>query len=114
MKSLATAVVLLASTAFAAAADAIDMCLEMNGATEAACICATDELATDFGAEDLVLYDAVGLRYLANKAAGQGMGDAWDAAIADTAAEAGMGRTELLSRMNDVGQAHRDAIGGCE
>lgn len=107
-----TCAILLAMTN-KAAADAMNMCLEMQGATKATCTCASEKLTAEVGAEDAKLYDAVGTRYLANKEAGQSMGDAWDAAIAETAAEAGLGRTALLNRMNTAGKAHRAAIKGC-
>ena len=94
-------------------ADATSMCLQIAGTTESQCDCASEALDAEIGDGEAALYDATGTRYLANRAAGQGMGDAWDAAIAETAAENGMGATELLSRMNDVGKAHRAAIGSC-
>ena len=101
-------------SALPAYADATRMCLDRSGTTAQQCACATDALAAEVVAEDLTLYDKVGTLYLANKAAGQGMGDAWDAAIARIASEAGMGRIDLMNRMNVVGRAHRDAIKECE
>lgn len=97
-----------------AMADATAMCLERTGTTEAQCACATDALAGEVGADDAALYDSVGTRYIANKAGGQGMADAWDAAIAETAGEAGLGRTALLTRMNAAGTAHRAAMKACK
>lgn len=114
MKQLGTMTcAVLLAMASETAADAMNMCLEMQGATEATCTCASEKLTAEVGAKDAKLYDAVGTRYLANKEAGQGMGDAWDVAVAETAAEAGLGRTALLSRMNAIGKAHRAAIKGC-
>lgn len=105
---------LAALAAQGALADATAMCLDMGGTTEAQCACATEALAGIVGEEEAALYDAVGTRYLANLASGQGMGDAWDAAIAETAADNGLGRTALLTRMNDAGKAHRGAIAACQ
>lgn len=113
MKRMLAGAMLAGLAAGGALADATAMCLEMGGTTEAQCACATEALAGIVGAEDAALYGAVGTRHLANRAAGQGMGDAWDAAIAETAAEAGLGRTALLGRMNDAGKAHRGAVAAC-
>lgn len=106
----ATACCALAAPALA---DVTAMCLEQPGATEELCACVTEALLAETGEEDAALYEAVGTRYLANKAAGQGMADAWDAAIAETAAEAGLDRIALLTRMNDVGRAHQAAMTAC-
>ncbi|MGA9253711.1 MAG: hypothetical protein WBV71_14845 [Roseobacter sp.] len=96
-----------------ALADAQAMCLEGDGATEAQCSCATAALAQEVGVDEAGLYDQVGTLYLANKVAGQSMGDAWDAAIAEVAGRARLGRTALLTRMNSAGRIHRDAIKSC-
>ena len=103
-----------ALTAFGsgAQADATAMCLAL-GAPEALCTCATEALAAEIAAEDAALYDTIGTRYLANMTAGQGRAEAWDTAIAESAAEAGLGSTALLTRMNAAGSAHRTAMQGC-
>ena len=119
MTRLALAIAVLAA-APALAQDEPDattlLCLDMKGPPEKLaeiCPCVTETFQAEVDEEEAALYEAVGARYLAKKSAGQGMVDAWDAAIAETAAEAGLGRTALLSRMNDVGQIHRAAMGSC-
>ena len=114
MRPSILAAALLALAAAPAAADATAMCLEGNGMTDAQCACATEALADEIGGGDADLYHAVGTRYLENKAAGQSVGDAWDAAIAETAVEAGLGHTALLTRMNAAGKAHRGAMKRCK
>jgi hypothetical protein len=97
----------------AASADATAMCLDDDDNSAARCACATEALAAEVGAEDAGFYDMVGTRYLANRKDEQGMAESWDAAIVDTAAEAGIGSIALLTRMNAVGTAHRSAIKAC-
>ena len=96
-----------------ALADAAGMCLIMAGTTEEQCTCATEALASEIGAEEAALYDATSTRYRANMSAGQSRGDAWDAALNETASENGFSASDLLRRMNEAGKAHRNAIKSC-
>ncbi|MFX0545266.1 hypothetical protein ACEWPL_006930 [Roseovarius sp. S1116L3] len=114
MRPILISLLLFALYGGAASADGMAMCLDKSGTTQAQCACAESALTQEIGAEEAEVYDRVGTRYLESRAAGQSMGDAWDAAIAANAAEIGTGRIALLIRMNAAGKAHRDAIKACE
>ncbi|WP_425051746.1 hypothetical protein [Psychromarinibacter sp. S121] len=90
-----------------------DMCLDMSGTDEDQCACAEETLAGTLAAEDYDLYTKIGTLYIANMAAGQEMADAWDAGLELVANEHGLGTSDLRSRMNDAGKAHREAIDAC-
>ncbi|MFX0541650.1 hypothetical protein ACEWPM_007945 [Roseovarius sp. S4756] len=114
MRPTIISLLLFALSSAGASAGGVAMCLEKSGTTEAQCACAEAALIEEIGADDAGIYDRVGTRYLESREAGQSMGDSWDAAIAATAAEIGVGRTALLTRMNVAGKAHRGAIKACE
>ncbi len=87
-----------------------DMCLERYD--EAACACASERLLAEIGDEDYGLYEAIGAAYLMRMAAGEGRSEAWTAASQEIAAERGIAGS-TISRTNDIGRAHRDAIKAC-
>jgi hypothetical protein len=109
------ALALLVATAAAAPARAQDgvaaMCAEL--APPEVCDCASADLLGQIGADDFALYDAIGTDYLARMADGVDRGDAWTAASAVVAADAGLSPRQLMDRTNDIGRAHRDAIDAC-
>lgn len=79
---------------------------------EEACTCATEALAQAIDAEDFALYDAIGLAFGDERAAGAAYVPAWDAASAAVGQTMAAGGN-LTSRTNAIGRAHRDAIRAC-
>lgn len=107
---LAAMTVCTAGSVYADAVD--DMCLESKQ-TGDLCSCASARLKSDVGDADYALYEATGKAYSAKKAAGMGMGDAWDAAVKAQATQRGEGFVETLNRTNSIGKAHRRAMKDC-
>ncbi len=103
----------LTFTTLPAIADTTAMCVD-TGKTEEVCTCATEALAEAVSEEDAARYSAIGTLFVANREAGQGWVEAWDAAVAGIAEEAGVRANELQKAMNPVGKAHREAKKGCE
>jgi hypothetical protein len=79
---------------------------------EDACTCATAALAEEIDAADYELYDAIGLAFRDEYAAGAEYVAAWDAAAATVMQEMGAGGS-LTGRTNAIGRAHRDAVRAC-
>ena len=87
----------------------IDMCKKKADV----CACAAKQLKADIGDEKYMLYEAIGMKYIANKKNGMGMGDAWDAAVRDEAGKRGKSFVETLNQTNEIGKTHRKAMKGC-
>ncbi|WP_424929917.1 hypothetical protein [Amaricoccus tamworthensis] len=87
-----------------------DMCRERDD--EAVCACASERLLAEVGDEDYGLYEAIGATYMTRMAAGEGRSEAWTAASQEVAAARGI-EGSTISRTNDIGRAHRDAIKAC-
>jgi hypothetical protein len=78
------------------------------------CACATEQFRESVSADDYKTYENVGASYLANKAKGVGMGEAWDTAVKAEAAKQGKSFSALMTETNELGKAHRKAIKGCK
>ena len=87
------------------------MCLERE--SKEVCRCASAAILEEVGAASYDLYDRAGTVYLSNMAAGQSRADAWTAALEPIAAELGIGTIQLMSRTNEIGSAHREAMKTC-
>ena len=87
------------------------MCAEL--ASPDACACASEALLSEIGPQDFDLYDTIGGDYVERMARGESRVDAWNAASATAAAEAGIAPRALMSRTNEIGAAHRAAIDTC-
>lgn len=105
---------LLVLTSPVLAGEMADICLERDKLGTAACECIETGLLGAISDEDAGLYLRVSSRYFENRDAGQGMSDAWDAAVQAEADELGLGFIELLSRTNEIGTIHRETMQRCK
>ena len=110
MKKILFTVVAVFSISSAMADSVEDMC----SGSDKVCACAASKLKSEIGDDDYGLYEAIGTAYIANKAKGMGLGDAWDAAVKAEASKRGDGFTKTLSKTNSIGSAHSKAIKSCE
>lgn len=93
-----------------ATADSVeDMCQQ----PDEICVCAARQLKSEMGNDNYDLYETIGVAYIANKANGMNMGDAWDAAVKAEANKRGTGFAKTLKQTNAIGKAHRKAINSC-
>ncbi len=96
---------LLAMSCGATVADSVvDMCLDLDRPDDV-CPCAAAALRDEVGEDAYTTYEAVGVVYRENQAAGQGRSDAWTAALDSVGVS--------LRDTNPVGAAHRKAMKGC-
>ncbi len=87
------------------------MCAEQ--ATTEVCQCAADDLRAEIGDDDYALYEAIGADYLTRMKSGDPRSDAWTAAVEAASSGSGMSSTEMLTRTNKFGSAHRTAMIQC-
>jgi hypothetical protein len=90
-----------------------DSVTAMCSKSEDVCSCATKQLRSSVSDEDYKTYENVGASYLAHKAEGIGMADAWDAAVKEEAGKQGKAFSALMKETNALGKAHRKAIKEC-
>lgn len=114
-KFLATSVLPVVSVAVSLVASVAlaDSTTAMCGKSEEVCLCASTQLRESVSANDYRMYENVGASYLAHKAKGMGMADAWDAAVKEEAARQGKDFSGLLKETNALGKMHRKAIKAC-
>lgn len=107
------AVFFLSSAALAQNTDdpVVGMCAGL--ATPEACECAAEALRGQTDPVDYALYETIGDKFLTRVAEGQTHGDAWSAAVEDVSAGSGMTSTEMMTKTNGIGKAHRAAIKSC-
>jgi len=91
-----------------------DSVKEMCGDSDKNCTCAATKLRSEVGDDDYALYETIGAAYIDNQTKGMAMGDAWDAAVKAEAGKRGSTFTNILSKTNTIGNAHRKAISSCE
>jgi hypothetical protein len=110
MQKILFTVVAVFSISSAMADSVEDMC----SGSDKICACAASKLKSEVGDDDYGLYEAIGTAYIANKAKGMGIGNAWDAAVKAEANKRGSSFVKTLSKTNSLGSAHRKAIKSCE
>lgn len=86
------------------------ICAEMDA--QDVCTCASETLGSEVSADDLEVYDAIGIVFAQRMAAGEGWVAAWEASAEEVGKQLGI-QNGLTARMNGVGRAHRDAIKAC-
>ena len=91
-----------------------DSVVEMCRDSDKICACAADLLKSEVGDDDYTLYETIGAAHIANQANGMGVSDAWDAAVKVEATRRGSTSTNILSKTNLIGKAHRKAINSCK
>ncbi len=91
-----------------------DSVVDMCSKSDKICACAADLLKSQVGDDDYVLYETIGVAYIANQAKGMKRGDAWDAAVKVEATKRGSTSTKILSKTNSIGRAHNKAIKSCK
>jgi hypothetical protein len=110
MKKIFFTTIALFSISSAMADSVEDMCTD----SDKICACAAKQLKSEVGADDYGLYETIGAAYIANKAKGMALGDAWDAAVKAEAGKRGDGFTKTLTKTNSIGSTHRKAIKACK